>query len=100
MSELFPASHSSLRSYVELQGEVGGAGTFAWLRLMHARVVSGKQEQSSVCPSTLYWEQASHYILLTSGAWVRLSTTLCLVPAAPSASWRGLLLYVGPRIGL
>ena len=66
---LFPASHSSLCSSVELQGEIGGAGTFAWLRL---GCIPGWSQENRSSPqsalSTLPWEQASTHILLPSGA--------------------------------
>ena len=69
VSELFPASHSSLCSSVELQGEIGGAGTFAWLRL---GCIPGWSQENRSSPqsalSTLPWEQASTHILLPSGA--------------------------------
>ena len=66
---------------------------------MHARVVSGKQEQSSVCPlhPALGASQHSHTPHKRSS--VRLPTTLRLVPAALQPAEGASLLYVGPRIG-
>lgn len=99
VSELsFPAQSRQHSLLCGVQGEVGGAGMFAWLRLGCMPGWSQENRQSSVCPHPLYWGANSTHMLLTSGLRVGLSTTLCLGSTSQLASW-GLLFSMWTRIG-